>query len=149
MKSLKFVLLCMESGNGEIGRSGNKMTTGAIARENSFMYVKDWRDARAKYYGSEDKQNSGMIYSSKKWIPPEIGMFKVNVDASWFPGAETISIGMVIRDNKGCFSEGRNLTLQHTEDVLEAESLCEGSSVLGDESCRTEGNSGDRFEVNG
>ncbi|XP_017221643.1 uncharacterized protein LOC108198399 [Daucus carota subsp. sativus] len=102
---------------------GNKTTTGAIAMGNSFLHVKEWKDAKINNSGSEKQQHSDTNYNLQKWTPPEVGMYKVNVDASWFPGAETFSIGMVLRDSAGCFIEGRSLTLQDTEDVLEAESI--------------------------
>ncbi|KAL8119782.1 hypothetical protein AgCh_017046 [Apium graveolens] len=56
-------------------------------------------------------------------MAPAAGEYKVNVDASWFQGAESFSIGMVMRNHLGNFIEGRTVTLYQAADALEAEVL--------------------------
>lgn len=59
----------------------------------------------------------------RKWEPPEEGTFKVNVDASFFPGAAAISVGMVLRDHTGKFIKGRTHAFTCPLSVLEVESI--------------------------
>ncbi|XP_074323447.1 uncharacterized protein LOC141660365 [Apium graveolens] len=56
-------------------------------------------------------------------MAPAAGEYKVNVDSSWFQGAESFSIGMVMRNHLGNFIEGRTVTLYQAADALEAEVL--------------------------
>lgn len=43
------------------------------------------------------------------WKPPNLGMQKINVDASVFPGNQSYSIGMILRDNAGNFCRARTI----------------------------------------
>lgn len=54
---------------------------------------------------------------------PLPGELKINVDASFVAGSETFTIGMVARDCKGLFIEGRCITLPCPTTVVEAECI--------------------------
>lgn len=56
----------------------------------------------------------------------------MNVDTSVFEGADSFSIGMVLRDFEGRFIKGRNLCLPKPDSVFEAEALgvCEALSWI-------------------
>lgn len=60
------------------------------------------------------------MQSAHWWSKPEEGCLKVNVDVSVFQGAETFSIGMVLRNHTGMFIEGMNLG---PDSVFEAEAM--------------------------
>lgn len=46
------------------------------------------------------RRNVGEVSEAIRWKPPEVGSIKLNVDASFFPGANSFSVGMVIRDHE-------------------------------------------------
>ena len=71
----------------------------------------------------EASHNPHTTCNLRKWKAPEHGEYKVNVDASWFQGADSFSIGIVLRNHSGCFVEGRTVALPQAMDVLEAEAL--------------------------
>lgn len=61
-----------------------------------------------------------------RWQHPETGVFKVNVDASVFPSAQTLTIGIVMRDHMGTFITGKNLHFSKVGLVFEAEAEAVG-----------------------
>ncbi|KAK1355159.1 hypothetical protein POM88_048415 [Heracleum sosnowskyi] len=77
--------------------------------------VGDGGDNR-KGRGTTDIKNEG----GKK---PADGTLKVNVDASFQPGASAIIVGMVLRDCTGNFVEGRNISMPCPTTVMEAECI--------------------------
>lgn len=58
-----------------------------------------------------------------KWQRPAENVLKLNVDASYFPEAETFTIGMVIHDHTGTFIKGKTLALPSSDNLVEAESM--------------------------
>ena len=58
-----------------------------------------------------------------RWVSPEPGTFKINVDASLFPGESSFSIGMVLRNSDGIFIAGKTLRLQIPDSVFKAEAI--------------------------
>ncbi|XP_074378553.1 uncharacterized protein LOC141720097 [Apium graveolens] len=56
-----------------------------------------------------------------KWSPPSRGCFKLNVDASVVMGDSSYAVGMVIRDDRGRFVQGKNMRFLGMVTVLEAE----------------------------
>ena len=101
----------------------NKTTPGSIVTESCFRWVNEWREARSQVKDNRSQTQLAVDGNSRKWNPPDHGMLKINVDASWFEGADTCSVGMVLRDHEGNFIEGRNMTLPQTSTVFEAESI--------------------------
>lgn len=93
-----------------------------IAMENTFRTIKEWRDAHRK--GTVGSAGIKARDSSvQKWHPPESGGLKLNVDASFFPGQESFSIGMVIRNQEGMFVGGKCICLPRPATVMEAECI--------------------------
>lgn len=68
------------------------MVAGKVAMEHSFKMVKYWRDARAKKRLDPEQQTRLPKRDFRHWTPLVDVGFKVNVDASWFDGAEMFSI---------------------------------------------------------
>lgn len=100
----------------------NQLMNPAIAMENSLNYLKQWREARSAPK-QRNKDVRTRIKDVIKWKPPESGELKVNVDASFFAGEETFSVGLVLRDHEGTFVKGKCLTLPCPSTVFEAESI--------------------------
>lgn len=110
---------------------GEKVISPAAAMESSCRQVKEWRDAR-KATAERSNGDSSLRMLECKWRSPAIGTFKLNVDASFFAGANSFSIGMVLRDHHGTFVEGRTFSLPCHATIVEAESLGgQRSSFLG------------------
>lgn len=99
----------------------DKSVTPALAMARSFSSVSEWQKARRKKPVDMQKDHQGQVIKECRWSPPEEGMLKLNVDASVFSGAETFSIGMVLRDHLGSFVAGKNLRLLAPVSVVEAE----------------------------
>lgn len=97
-----------------------KVINPVLAMESSFTNLHEWKRAK---HSTDKRHTSHKEKKATKWCKPNAGATKVNVDASVFPGADTFSIGMVIRDCTGVFLEGKTLTLQAPSTVLEAESI--------------------------
>lgn len=93
----------------------------SIAMENCFRVFKEWKDARESARRIGDKRSNSN--ASKKWEPPLSGELKVNVDASFKAGSESFTVGMVARDCKGLFIEGRSITLPCPTTVMDAECI--------------------------
>lgn len=71
--------------------------------------VQDWRKANENKKKQVITTDNVEQVVEKRWQPPEIRNFKVNVDASVIEGGESFSIGMVLRDHTGKFIEGKNM----------------------------------------
>lgn len=54
------------------------------------------------------------------WQPPYHSFLKLNVDDCLYIGGESFALGMVVRDEKGCFVTGKNMRVQGTITVMEA-----------------------------
>ncbi|XP_074356538.1 uncharacterized protein LOC141696278 [Apium graveolens] len=76
--------------------------------DSSFKVLADWTEARKIVVPGSQGVNRAVSKQVNKWRPREVGTFKINVDASVFPGAQTFSIGMVMRNHVGTFLAGRN-----------------------------------------
>lgn len=102
-----------------------------VVMEYSFWYLKEWKSAGKKSQ-LLDKQDKVDVNVDKKWRPPDIGTWKLNVDASFVQDAECFIIGMIIRDHAGVFVEGRSMTLPYPGSVFEGECIGEALSWLTD-----------------
>lgn len=96
----------------------DKSVTPAFAMDGSFKSLSEWQRARRMELGAKKK---GQVNKECRWSPPEDGVLKLNVDASVCSGAETFSVGMVLRDHLGSFLAGKNLRLFAPVSVVEAE----------------------------
>lgn len=88
--------------------------------ENCFSRSREWKVARKKTPLNTTCKNR-QVTQVKRWVPP--GSLKVNVDASFYPEADTFFIGMVIGNHEGLFIEGRSMTLPRPANVFEAECI--------------------------
>lgn len=82
----------------------------------------DWVQARKR----DESHSLHMVPKElvpRKWSKPEVDTVKINVDASFFPGAASFSVGMVMRDHSGLFLAGRTLCLSAVDTVVEAETI--------------------------
>ncbi|KAL8105033.1 hypothetical protein AgCh_028992 [Apium graveolens] len=95
----------------------------SVAMDGSFNTIREWREAREVGKRESDIAKSANCSKVKRWLRPEEGTFKCNVDASFYPGADTFSVGMVIRDCRGSFLEGKCMTLKSPASVFEAECI--------------------------
>ncbi|XP_074327074.1 uncharacterized protein LOC141665017 [Apium graveolens] len=98
-----------------------KEVTAAIVMDSSFMHIAEWKEARQKNGEIAQTSRQETRAATNKWRPPESGTYKVNVDASFSPDADTFSIGMVLRDHHGHFRAGKTLRLSAPASVIEAE----------------------------
>lgn len=101
----------------------DRVSTPASAMDGTFSIVNEWKRARQGVV----KINQGGLGNNQsdagKWLPPEEGMLKVNVDASMFQGSPSFTVGMVLRDSRGSFIAGRNLAFPSPDSVFEAEAI--------------------------
>lgn len=58
-----------------------------------------------------------------KWRPPQDGVLKINVDASFIKNSLTSIVGMVLRDHTASFLAGKNLSFATPDTAFEAEAL--------------------------
>ncbi|XP_074324342.1 uncharacterized protein LOC141661257 [Apium graveolens] len=103
--------------------------------DSSFQIHANWIQARRKQDTDQReyvKERSTSHISCTKWQPPAAGTFKINVDASVFPGANNFSIGMVMRNYACDFMAARNCKISGEVSVFEAESVgvCEALSWI-------------------
>lgn len=83
--------------------------------------VTDWQQTQRNL---KCRSSSSVENASKeiiKWKPPQEGHLKINMDASLSRESDSFSLGMVIRDDKGVFLEGKVIRLQYMEMALDAE----------------------------
>lgn len=97
-----------------------KSVTASLAMDSTFKSVDDWRVAQSIRSGGR-RTNSQT--HARRWFPPPVGALKLNVDASLFKGANTFSVGMVLRDHNGEFLAGKNLSFLSPDSVFEAEAI--------------------------
>ncbi|KAK1378130.1 hypothetical protein POM88_024874 [Heracleum sosnowskyi] len=78
----------------------NQVINPYIVIENSLNVLREWKSVRKKVQ-QVNREAVGRDAEDKRWKPPEIGTFKLNVDAAYRVEDSTFSIGMVIRDHSG------------------------------------------------
>lgn len=61
--------------------------------------VADWRATRLSRVKYNAIKVNGMVEGGQRWKPSEERCLKLNIDALVFQGAESFSIGMVLRDH--------------------------------------------------
>lgn len=102
----------------------DKTVTPVVAMQFSLSVLSDW--IAAKHSGSKPSvrpQRDATNQQPGIWKPPDAGNYKINVDASVFPGAQTYSLGMVMRDHAGAFLGGRTCCFEGQVTVMEAEAM--------------------------
>ncbi|XP_017251076.1 uncharacterized protein LOC108221728 [Daucus carota subsp. sativus] len=98
-----------------------KQLTPSIAMDMSVKQVKEWQEAMKRKNVVQSNPSNSVVSKNIKWTPPEQARFKMNVDASVFAGASAFNIGLIIRDDHGCFVQGKNMCFSGSVTVLEAE----------------------------
>ncbi|XP_063946005.1 uncharacterized protein LOC135151475 [Daucus carota subsp. sativus] len=86
----------------------NQWMNHAIPMEITFKVYKEWKTARKSSVDTRAMSVNGAS-NLKRWQPLVSGELKLNVDASFFPGHESFSVGMVLRDQEGAFVGGNVL----------------------------------------
>ncbi|KAL4297182.1 hypothetical protein GQ457_12G013370 [Hibiscus cannabinus] len=63
-----------------------------------------------------------------KWLKPELGSIKVNVDGAWLERGNLAAIGVVARDHNGLLIDARARRLEgsYTPEIVEAYAMAEG-----------------------
>ena len=87
----------------------------------SSKQIVEWREAQKRKNSTSSQQQSNTLKHANRWVAPDIGTLKINVDASVFEGADSFSVGMVIRNHQGLFIKGKTMRLPGKVTVLEAE----------------------------
>ncbi|XP_074326804.1 uncharacterized protein LOC141664750 [Apium graveolens] len=101
----------------------NKVMSGETVMDICSKMLQDWKNANAKRVVEVPDHSQFTLGVLRRWQVPESGEYKLNVDASWTKGADICSVGMVLRDSRGHFIEGRTMSFTQAGDVLEAEAL--------------------------
>ena len=65
--------------------------------------------------------STSISHAPPVWKPPDAGCFKLNVDASFHAGANTFSVGLVLRNHEGMFIIGKTVCCEGASSPLEAE----------------------------
>lgn len=81
----------------------NRVVTSSFAMEWSLKQLKDWRDANEKKTKHGATGNISKSKANLKWIAPETGCFKLNVDVSIGQESSSFAVGWVLRDQAGGF----------------------------------------------
>ena len=93
----------------------------ATAMDWSSKGISEWREARLRKMAQNQTSSSAPSRMSVKWVCPDPGVLKLNVDAAYCQGASSFSIGMVLRNHEGSFVAGKTLCQTMVPSVLEAE----------------------------
>ncbi|KAL8098518.1 hypothetical protein AgCh_031335 [Apium graveolens] len=77
--------------------------------------VNDWKVMKKMQQGVSQSKRKVVQKMDTKWSTPEASVIKLNGDASVFPGPDTFSIGMLIRNHQCSFVAGRTCRIQYIE----------------------------------
>lgn len=109
--------------------------TPAVTMELSAKLIQEWVEANNCKSQSKSGQGDALLVEAEEvWQPPAAGCYKLNVDASLFNGERCFTFGLVMRDEKGQFTMGKNMKFAGEVSVMEAEAVgvCEAIKwVLG------------------
>lgn len=92
-------------------------------------FVMDWSTKQIAEWRSVNKI-TGLVPADMRdserqeihrWQPPQVGKFKVNVDASVFAGQNSFAVGMVLRNWQGHYISGKTMRFADNVKVMEAE----------------------------
>lgn len=99
----------------------NKTIAPSVVVDWSSRSISEWQQAqkniKTRGRGVEDRVRRETV----RWKPPEAGHLKINVDASLSQETDSYALGMVIRDDKGGFVEGKVVRLHYVESAMDAE----------------------------
>ena len=83
--------------------------------------MKEWQQVQENRHDKGSSGESSVLKKSVSWRPPDAGSMKINVDASLSKEFDSYAVGMVIRDDKVVFVEGKVARLTYMEQALDAE----------------------------
>lgn len=92
-----------------------------IAMNISKKQISEWQETTRKKRDMNHIIPKPAQVAKIKWLPPHHGYTKLNVDASLYMGEESFTLGMVVRNEKGQYINGKNLKLLGSVSVMEAE----------------------------
>ncbi|XP_074377635.1 uncharacterized protein LOC141719153 [Apium graveolens] len=85
---------------------GKNISPGVAMNISTKMMV-DWREADKKKMLSHPETAQAPPSSCTQWSLPEVGWYKVNVDASVYTNDTTFALGMILRNDHGQFMLGK------------------------------------------
>lgn len=100
-----------------------KDVTPTVTMTLSTKMVQEWEKANKCRSQSSHRQPDLATDEQVKWQPPEVGFYKLNVDASLYSGEFMFSLGLVVRDSSGQFIMGKNMKFSGERSVMEAEAI--------------------------
>ncbi|KAL8095245.1 hypothetical protein AgCh_036631 [Apium graveolens] len=83
--------------------------------------ITEWRDARDSQAAKASSNLSVSVRLHTKWVFPDPGAFKLNVDAAFYPGAASFSVGLVIFNHARDFVASRTSCQAMVSTVVESE----------------------------
>ncbi|XP_074352920.1 uncharacterized protein LOC141692079 [Apium graveolens] len=100
----------------------NKVVTPRFVVEWSMNQLHDWKSAVSKVQGNQKPSVVTVRRENSRWVRPDQGKIKVNVDAAIVQGSSYFSAGMLLRDSTWVFLEGKTMKFNRVLSVMEAES---------------------------
>ena len=85
--------------------------------------VEEWQKAQKRNQTSLNEPSKVKQGARVKWVRPQAGWQKVNVDASVYEGSSSFKIGMVLRDDRGNFNAGIQSCMAGVVTSMEAEAI--------------------------
>lgn len=99
----------------------DKSLPSEVAMAWSSRQITDWRQAQTKRNQINKRLQTDKVQHTSRWLAPEPGTLKLNVDASVYEGADSFSIGIVVRNHQGLFVRGKVCRFAGCATVFEAE----------------------------
>ncbi|XP_074352905.1 uncharacterized protein LOC141692062 [Apium graveolens] len=87
----------------------------------SFKQLSDWRAATGSVNRLKETNVKHAQKIKAKWVTPDAGCLKLNVDANIVPGSSSFAIGMILRDHSGQYLRGKVMKFEREVYVFEAE----------------------------
>lgn len=84
-----------------------KTVNNMVAMDWSAKFFADWKMARACSVETASGSRVSRPQYSHRWTPPASGVLKMNVDAAITAGADSFTIGIIVRDSEGRFVNGK------------------------------------------
>lgn len=85
----------------------------------AYNMLNDWKKAMEE----NRKQATQAQGAVRRWIKPQQGWIKINVDAACKQGENLVRVGCIARDDRGHFIRARNNVLRGSFQAREAEAL--------------------------
>lgn len=99
----------------------NKRMTPAVTMNCSRQHIADWREVNKRKVQRSMNSRANEQQHHQLWLHPDVGEFKLNVNASVFEGDDSFAVGMVLRDHRGDYIIGKTMRFSGQVSVIEAE----------------------------